>query len=69
MFASLRNNFSNYRTCSLRFDIEENIIIEAFASLRFASPRFDPCLAFDVSERVYTIEACAVPGGVYTAEA
>ncbi len=35
MFASLRNNFSNYRTCSLRFDIEENIIIEAFASLRF----------------------------------
>jgi hypothetical protein len=22
--------------------------------------------AFDVSERVYTIEACAVPGGVYT---
>jgi len=24
--------------------------------------------AFDVSERVYTIEACAVPGGVYTTE-
>jgi hypothetical protein len=22
--------------------------------------------AFDVSERVYTIEACAIPGGVYT---
>jgi len=41
MFASLRNKFSNYRTCSLRFDIEENIIIEAFASLRFASLRFD----------------------------
>ena len=37
MFASLRNKFSNYRTCSLRFDIEENIIIEAFASLRFVS--------------------------------
>ncbi len=35
MFASLRNKFSNYRTCSLRFDIKENIIIEAFASLRF----------------------------------
>ena len=35
MFASLRNKFSNYRTCSLRFDIEENIISEAFASLRF----------------------------------
>ncbi len=46
MFASLRNKFSNYRTCSLRFDIEENIIIEAFASL-------------NVFERVYTIEACA----------
>jgi hypothetical protein len=40
MFASLRNQFSNYRTSSLRFDIEKNIIIEAFdrfASLRFAS--------------------------------
>ena len=35
MFASLRNKFSNYRTCSLRFDIEGNIIIEDFASLRF----------------------------------
>jgi hypothetical protein len=34
MFASLRNKFSNYRMCSLRFDIEENIIIEAFALLR-----------------------------------
>jgi hypothetical protein len=33
MFASLRNKFSNYGTCSLRFDIEENIISEA--SLRF----------------------------------
>ncbi len=35
MFASLRNKFSNYRTSSLRFDIEKNIIIEAFD--RFAS--------------------------------
>jgi hypothetical protein len=35
MFASLRNQFSNYRTSSLRFDIEKNIIIEAFD--RFAS--------------------------------
>ncbi len=35
MFASLRNKFSNYRTSSLRFDIENNIIIEAFD--RFAS--------------------------------
>ncbi len=67
MFASLRNKFSNYRTCSLRFDIEENIIIEAFASLRFASITFS--FAFDVSDCVYTIEACAVPGGVYTTDA
>ncbi len=35
MFASLRNKFLNYRSCSLRFDIEGNIIIEDFASLRF----------------------------------
>ncbi len=35
MFASLQNKFSNYRTSSLRFDIEKNIIIEAFD--RFAS--------------------------------
>jgi hypothetical protein len=35
MFASLRNKCSNYRTSSLRFDIEKNIIIEAFD--RFAS--------------------------------
>jgi hypothetical protein len=34
-FASLRNSFSNCRTCSLRFDINEKIIIEAFASLRY----------------------------------
>ncbi len=67
MFASLRNKFSNYRTCSLRFDIEENIIIEAFASLRFASITLS--FVFDVSKRVHTIEACAVPGGVYTIEA
>ncbi len=35
VFALLRNKFSNNRTCSLHFNIEENIIIEAFASLRF----------------------------------
>ncbi len=62
MVASLRNKFSNYGMCSLRFDIEENIIIEAFASLRFDNLTF----AFNVFEHVYTIEACAVPGGVYT---
>jgi hypothetical protein len=67
MFASLRNKFSHYRTCSLRFDIEENIIIEAFASLRFASVTLS--FAFDVSENFYTIEAGAVPGGVYTTRA
>jgi hypothetical protein len=33
MFASLRNQFSNYRTSSLRFDIEKNIIIKAFHHL------------------------------------
>ncbi len=57
MFASLPNKFSNYRTCSLRFDIEENIIIEAFTSLRFASITLT--FAFNVFERVYTIEAFA----------
>jgi hypothetical protein len=35
MFTLLRNTWSYYRTCSLRFDIEENTFIEAFASLRF----------------------------------
>jgi hypothetical protein len=35
MFVSLQNKFSNYPTSSLRFDIEKNIIIEAFD--RFAS--------------------------------
>jgi hypothetical protein len=30
MFASLQNQFSNYRTTSLRLDIEKNIIIETF---------------------------------------
>jgi hypothetical protein len=70
MFASIRNKFSNYRMCSLRFDIEENIIIEAFASLRFASLLFDtyPCHLPLMFPNVFT-EACAVPGGVYTPEA
>ncbi len=49
MLASLRNNFSNYRTCLLRFDIEENIIIEAFTSLRFASITLT--FAFNVFEK------------------
>ncbi len=35
MFALRRNTFFNYRTCSLRVDIEQTITIEAFASLRF----------------------------------
>ncbi len=48
--------------CLLRFDIEKNIIFEAF--VHFASITL--LLAFDVSERVYTTEACAIPGGVYT---
>jgi hypothetical protein len=61
-FASLQNKFSNYRTCSLLFHIEENIIIEAFASLCFTSITLS--FAFDVSEHVYTIEACAVTAGV-----
>jgi hypothetical protein len=60
----------NYRTCSLRFDIKEKIIIEAFASLRFDTiftvPHFSISIgAFAVSERVFTTEACAAPGGVY----
>ncbi len=62
MFDSLRNKFSNYRTCSLRFDNEKNMIIEAFTSVTLS-------FAFNVSERFYTIEACAVPGGVYTTRA
>jgi hypothetical protein len=64
MFALLRNKFSNYRTSSLCFNTEENVIIVAFASLRFASITLT--FAFDVFERVYTIEACALPGGAYT---
>jgi hypothetical protein len=46
--------------CSLCFDIEENIIIEAFASETLS-------FAFDVLH--YTVEACAVPVGVYTTRA
>jgi hypothetical protein len=49
MFASLRNKFSNYLTCSLRFDIEENIIIEDFASLRFDNLWHLPLMFLDVS--------------------
>ncbi len=37
VFASLRKYFLFYRMCSLRFDIEENTIIEAFVRFRFAS--------------------------------
>jgi hypothetical protein len=32
-----RVRFAYYRRCSLRFDIEENTIIEAFVRFRFAS--------------------------------
>ena len=35
MFASLRNKFSNYRTSSLRFDIEKKRYYRSFRSLRF----------------------------------
>jgi hypothetical protein len=65
-------NFLNYRTCSLRFDIKEKVIIEAFASLCFDTlaitvPHFSISIgAFAFSERVFTTEACAAPGGVYT---
>jgi hypothetical protein len=40
--------------CSLRFDIEENTIFEAFASLRFDTVA------------ITATEACAAPGCVYT---
>ncbi len=75
MFASLRNKNVYYRKYSLRFDIEENIIIEAFASFRSVSfaitaPHYSISRgAFAVSERVYTTEVCAAPGGVYTSGA
>ncbi len=36
MFASLRNQFSNYQTSSLRFDIEKKHHYRSFRSLRFA---------------------------------
>ncbi len=76
MFASLRNKFSNYRTCSLRFDIEENIISEVFALLRFDNhlplmywselllevSATGPELHLDVC--VCTTEKCTAPGGV-----
>jgi hypothetical protein len=37
VFASFRKKCAYYRRCSLRFDIEGNTIIEAFARFRFAS--------------------------------
>jgi hypothetical protein len=37
VFASFRKLFAYYRRCSLRFDIEENTIIEAFVRFSFAS--------------------------------
>ncbi len=40
LFGVHKNKFSNYRTSSLRFDIEKNIIIEAFDG--FASLQY-PC--------------------------
>jgi hypothetical protein len=57
MFASLRHIFSSYQTCSLHFNIEENIIIEALALLRFDTAA------------ITATEACAAPGGVYPIEA
>ncbi len=36
VFASFRKYFAYYRRCSLRFDIEENTIIEVFVRFRFA---------------------------------
>ncbi len=59
MYALLQNKFSNYWTCSLHIDIEENIIIEAFGSLCFdpfaiTAPHYSISRgAFDVSECVY----------------
>jgi hypothetical protein len=55
MFTVLQNKFSNYRMCSLCFNIKENIIMESFALLCFDILPF----GFDDSELVYTIEACA----------
>ena len=73
VFASLQNKFSNYRTCSLRIDIEENIISEAlpqFNTLAISAPHYSISReAFAVSELVYTTEPCAAPGGVYTTRA
>ncbi len=75
MFASLRFLNSLVYTCSLRFEINFKTIDRVrFASiskktsfsklsLRFASMTLS--FAFDVSERVYTIKACEIPGGVY----
>ena len=51
---------------SLRYRRKHHYRSFRFASLRFASITLS--IAFDVSERVYSIEACAVPGGVYTTE-
>ncbi len=51
MFASLWNKFSNRKKHN-------------FQSFRFASKTLS--FAFDVSECVNTIEACAISGGVYT---
>jgi hypothetical protein len=67
----LQNEFSYYRLCSLGFNIEENTIIEAFASLNFdtvavTGPHYSIARgAFAASGRVYTTEACAAPGDVY----
>jgi len=72
MFALLRNKFSNYRTCLLRFEINFPIIervrfasISKKTSLSKLSLRF-PSITLSFAFDVYTKEACDVPGGFYT---
>ncbi len=72
-FASLKKiNFQTIERVRFASISKEKIIIEAFASLPFDTiaitvPHFSNSIgAFAVSERVFTTEACAAPGGVYT---
>jgi hypothetical protein len=60
VFASLqyqrKNHYRSFRFASLRFD-----------TIAITVPHFSNSIgAFAVSERVFTTEACAAPGGVYT---
>jgi hypothetical protein len=54
MFASLQNNFANYRTRLLRIDIEENIITKAFSSLRFDTLASPQRSTYPMAATVYT---------------